>query len=77
MADTTLTRQKEKERAEKEKEEEEGERLANFFYTLHYFFIPAAVPGNVFVPAELPARYAIDFVPTSIVFVARTEPCEL
>ena len=43
---------------EKEKEEEE-ERLANFFYAIHEFF----------VPTELPARYAIDFVPVSVVSV--------
>ena len=47
---------------EKEKEEEEGERLANFFYAIHQLFVPS-VPANVFVPAELPTRYAIEFVP--------------
>ena len=52
---------------EKEKEEEEGERLANFFYTLHDFLAPINVPANIFVPAELPARYAIDFVPASAI----------
>ena len=51
---------------EKEKEEEEGERLANFFYAIHQFFVPS-VPANVFVPAELPARYAIEFVPAAAV----------
>ena len=55
---------------EKEKEKEEGERLANFFYTLHEFLAPTNVPANVSVPAELPARYKIDFVPASDVRVS-------
>ena len=46
--------------------EKEGERLANFFYALHEFFVPS-VPATVFVPAELPARYAIQFVPAAVV----------
>ena len=54
---------------EKEKEEEEGERLANFFYTLHEFFAPTDIPANVF-PATLPARYLINPVPASDVRVS-------
>ena len=48
---------------EKEKEKEEGERLANFFSAIYEFFVPSNAPTNAFVPAELPARYAIAFVP--------------
>ena len=47
---------------EKEKEKEEGERLANFFSAIYEFFVPSNAT-NAFVPAELPARYAITFVP--------------
>ena len=67
---TRHTRDKKKKKGDvgkaKEKEKEEGERLANFFYAIHDFLVPIAVP-NAFVPAELPARCAIDFVPASVV----------
>ena len=62
---------------EKEEKKEEGERLANFFYAIHDFFVPTAVP-NVFVPAELPAelpaRYAIDFVPAAVAITPVISP---
>ena len=46
-----------------EKEEEEADRLEIFFCKIHDFHNPVPVaPG--FVPAELPPRYAINFVPT-------------
>ena len=32
---------------------------ANFFYAIHEFFVPTDVPTNVFVAAELPARYEL------------------
>ena len=48
---------------EKKKEGEEGERIANFFSAIYEFFVPTTNATNAFVPAELPARYAIDFVP--------------
>ena len=52
---------------ENEKEKEEAERLANFFSAIHDFFVPSTNATNTvipaFVPTELPARYAIDFVP--------------
>ena len=50
---------------EKEKEKEEGERLDNFFSVIHEFLVSSNAPTNVFVPVELPARYAIDLVPAA------------
>ena len=48
---------------EKEKEKEE-DKLELFFYKLHEFHNP--VPNaSVFVPAELPPRYVINFVPAA------------
>ena len=47
-----------------EKEKEEEDKLELFFCQLHEFHNP--VPSApVFVPAELPPRYAIDFVPAA------------
>ena len=54
---------------ENEEEKEEGERLANFFSAIYGFFVPTPA----FVPAELPARYAIDFVPV-VSAVSATSP---
>ena len=48
--------------AEKEKEEEE--KLETFFCKIHEFHNPVPV-APVFVPAELPPRYAINFVPAA------------
>ena len=44
---------------EKEKETDE---LENFFGQIHEFHTPTPAPA-VFVPAALPPRYAINFVP--------------
>ena len=41
------------------------ERLANFFSAIYEFFVPTSNATNAFVPAELPARYAIEFVPAA------------
>ena len=46
---------------EPEKEEEE-DKLERFFCQLHEFLNPASNAPS-FVPAELPPRYAINFVP--------------
>ena len=59
---------------EKEKEKEEGERLTIFFNTIYEFFVPTNNVIKTFVPAELPARYAIDFVPAAIVSVSDSAP---
>ena len=49
---------------EKEKEEEkEGDKLGSFFYKLYDFLNPVSSNAPVFVPAELPPRFAINFVP--------------
>ena len=47
---------------EKEKEKEEEDNLETFFCKIHEFHNPVPVTP-VFVPAELPPRYAISFVP--------------
>ena len=49
-----------------EKEEEESDKLETFFCHLYEFHNPAST-ASAFVPAELLARYAIDFVPASVV----------
>ena len=49
---------------EPEKEEEE-EKLERFFCHIYNFHIPVAAPVPVFVPAELPPRYTINFVPAN------------
>ena len=49
-----------------EKEEEEPDKLETFFCHLYEFHNPTP-PAPVFVPAELPARYMINFVPASAV----------
>ena len=49
---------------EKEKEEEK-DRLELFFCQLYEFHNPVQ-NAPVFVPAELPPRYAIDFVPATV-----------
>ena len=56
------TKKKRKERAEKEEEED---KLEIFFCKIHEFHNPVTV-APVFVPAELPPRYAINFVPADI-----------
>ena len=69
----TCTRLKRKKKGpvEPEKEEEE-DRLESFFCHLHEFHNPVRnVPS--FVPAELPPRYAINFVP-AIVFDSPVVP---
>ena len=48
-----------------EKEEEESDKLENFFYHVYEFHNPVSPSAPDFVPAELPARYAINFVPVS------------
>ena len=59
---------KEKGPVEPEKEKEE-DKLERFFCHLYEFHNP--VPNTpVFVPAELPPRYAIDFVPAAPAQVA-------
>ena len=57
---------KEKERkgtVEPEKAKEE-DKLETFFCKIHEFYNPVPV-APVFTPAELPPRYAIDFVPAA------------
>ena len=48
---------------EKEKKEEEEDKLETFFCNLYEFHNPAPPIAPVFAPAELPPRYAINFVP--------------
>ena len=48
----------------KKEEEEEGDLLGAFFFRIYEFlFILPNMSPRAFVPAELPARYAIAFVP--------------
>ena len=49
----------------KEEEEEEGDLLGAYFFRIYEFLYTFSNPPLVvpFVPAELPARYAIAFVP--------------
>ena len=58
---TWKTRQK-KGPVEPEKEEEEEDKLERFFFNLHEFHNPVT-NAPVFVLAELPPRYAINFIP--------------
>ena len=54
----------------KRKEEEEGDLLGAFFFYIYEFLSAFSNPPTsprVFVPAELPARYAIAFVPAAFV----------
>ena len=51
---------------EEEKEKEEEDKLETFFCKIHEFHIPVPV-APVFVPAELPPRYAISFVPAAAI----------
>ena len=43
--------------------EEEEDKLKRFFCYIYKFHIPDTAPVPVFVPEELPPRYAISFVP--------------
>ena len=53
----------------KKEEEEEGDLLGAFFFRIYEFlFILPNMSPRVFVPAELPARYAIVFVPAASTF---------
>ena len=47
------------------KEEEEEDKLERFFFNLHEFHNPVE-SAPVFVPAVLPPRYAINFVPAVV-----------
>ena len=60
-----------------EKEEEE-DKLERFFSSIYAFHnpVPASVPA-VFVPAELPPRYAIDFVPAMPVLTPVPAPAPI
>ena len=57
------------------KEEEEEDKLERFFSSIYAFHnpVPASVSA-VFVPAELPPRYAIDFVPALPVLTSVPAP---
>ena len=59
-----ITNKKEKGPVEPGKEEEE-DKLESFFSHLYEFHNPVQV-APAFVPAELPARYSIAFVPASV-----------